>query len=468
ETKCGYVLSVMAIFWVFEPVHLAVTALMPIALLPLLGILSTEKASLPYMKSANSLFIGGMLLAIAIEHSMLHKRVALKILLIVGSSVKRILFGIMLTTMFLSMWLSNTATTAMMMPVVDAMVEEFERSETKVEASVPESNEKAELSLQFTSKETGEHNNKNHLKLRKIFLLSVAFAANIGGTGTLTGTGTNLVLQGLMEDLYPNSEAISFANWFLFAGPGVLVCIILTWGFFVLFYVRNKYNDKSRNQSLKLILEKKYKELGPTTTHEKIVIALFVVVLALWFFREPGFIRGWGSFFVVKISDGTPAILIGILMFLLPTNFSQFQALAYDSKNTKIDKILDWKTVNKRMPWGVMLLLGGGFSLAEATKESGLSRWLGAKLSSLNISSPILVMILFIFIAAAVTEFCSNVAAASVILPVVNQAALNLNINPLMFMVPITIAVSFAFMLPVATPPNAIVFEHAKMKPLDM
>ncbi|RWS31881.1 solute carrier family 13 member 3-like protein [Leptotrombidium deliense] len=502
EMRCAYVLCVMASYWVLEPIPIPATALLPIALLPLLGVLSTEQASTPYMKSANSLFFGGLLMAIAIEGSNLHKRVAFGVLLLVGSILNiircRIMFGLMVTTMFLSMWISNTATTAMMVPVVDAMVKELNSnnksgSRRNTEENIMMSSRQQIVEDTTIDEKTEESLNQDYGVLRKALLLSVAYSANIGGTGTITGTGTNIYSK------YGGKDIITFAKWILYAFPGALICVLLAWGFLYLIYIRKRFlalrlhmykfivqNSEIRlsylnifankaEDSVKHVLKERYKQLGPLTFHELVVALLFLILVLLWFFRAPGFIPGWDSLIVVKVitanidlsvivSDGTPAMLIGVIMFIIPTNWEQFRTNSKD----KVKTVLDWQMVHKRMPWGVFLLLGGGFSLAEATEKSKLSEWVSQQLSSLPIAHTAILVILLTIIAAFITEIASNVATASVILPIVNKTAIDMNVNPLLFLMPVTIAVSFAFMFPVATPPNAIVFEHLGMKPVEM
>ncbi|KAI1292118.1 Solute carrier family 13 member 5 [Halotydeus destructor] len=298
-------------------------------------------------------------------------------------------------------------------------------------------------------------------------MLSIAYASNIGGTGTLTGTGTNLILQGLLDDMYPDSSEVTFATWFYYAAPGMLIAIAMAWCVLNILYLSGTAKtSKEQENRIKTLICKKYEELGTPSFQEMAVSLLFLVVVFLWLFRDPKFMPGWTSYLpsTIKVKDATPVILVALFMFLIPANFGQFT----DGQTKKVATLLDWPTVQKRVPWGAILLLGGGLALAEGTKKSGLSHWLGTELMFLKSYSPFQALCILTTVVAFLTEVTSNVATASVVLPVVNQIALTMNANPLFLMVPTTVAVSFAFMLPVATPPNALVFESLDMRVIDM
>ncbi|KAI2804810.1 hypothetical protein BLOT_003798 [Blomia tropicalis] len=421
---CAYVLILMVVFWMFEPINLYMTALIPVALFPLLGIASTDDTCIRYMKGTNMMFFGGLIMGIALEHSNLHRRVALKVIVLFGSSVKNLMAGIMLVTMFLSMWISNTATTSMMLPIKT---------------------------------------------LRKALMLSIAYSANIGGTATLTGTGTNLVLQEVFHDTFPSSTSLTFTSWFIYAFPSALITVVAAWLLLFLFFLRNHKETKESGEQIRKASQLKYEELGNLTFHEIAVTIHFVILVLLWFFRQPGIYPGWADLLSNDksfIKDATPAILISISMFLVPARLDQIFGKKPDAPNG-IDRLLNWKVLQTHISWGVILLLGGGFALAFGVKESKLSDVFSDKLQHIEMQ-PVIMTFVLILIGASVTEMASNVATANVILPVICQLAVHMEVNPLLYIVPTTIGISFAFMFPVATPPNAIVFEYLKMSVIEM
>ncbi|XP_055937656.1 Na(+)/citrate cotransporter-like isoform X2 [Argiope bruennichi] len=481
EARCGYVVLLMACYWVVEPIPVAATSLLPVVLFPLLGVITTNEASGEYMNGTNMMFVGGLFMAVAIEECNLHKRIALNVLRWVGPTPLWMIFGFMSTSMFLSMWISNTATAALMVPIIEAVMEEM-RGKTNDKDEMIEMKKTSVIAIDvkpvtengvFPESQSRDSNdpplpiapdpNRLHMiaVLKRAMFLSVAYAANIGGTGTLTGTGPNLVVKSVTEKLFPESNDLTFDKWMIFNVPVMLLCVIVAWGYLCLVHVRKASTvyTSAVKKSLQQVIDKKYEELGPMTFQEKGVSVLFFLLVMLWIFRNPHFITGWGSYFPVKISDATPAIGIPILLFLIPSE---------PLKLGRSRPLLEWRTIQHKVPWGVIILLGGGFSLALASEKSGLSKWVTQQLLLLNISSPLAVVSLLCIMTAILTEFTSNVATANVILPVVAELAVAMRIHPMFLMVPVTISCSFAFMLPVATPPNAIVYEAGEMSTLDM
>ncbi|XP_042233955.1 solute carrier family 13 member 5-like isoform X4 [Homarus americanus] len=521
--RCGYVITIMAVYWMTEALPLAITALIPVFAFPLLGILSTGSVCIVYMKETNMMFLGGLTVAIAVEHCNLHRRIALGVILLVGQSPRRLMAGFMLTTMFLSMWISNTATTAMMVPIVDAILTELysthDGGETGTDGmdlsvypphqsqlelvnnSEPVSStehaghalesmngktERADYNLndQDTGLDRDRKKDPVVRNTRVMLLMSVMYAANIGGTGVLTGSGTNLVLKGFLQSSYSEPTGLNFLSWMVFNIPGMLICVFIAWIWLQIYFsgalccrktkvIQEPTND--RKAAVKKLVLSKYRELGPMAFQEVVVLTLFIILVLLWLFRAPEFIPGWSDLFTdafgVKVDDATPAILIVFLLFALPAklNFWCFrQPNDPEPDRSDNNSCLTWKVVQEKIPWGVVLLLGGGFAMAEGAKESGLSQVLGDSLKGLENFNSVTIVLMTTFATAMLTEVASNTATASILLPVLNEVALNINVNPLYLMLPAAICCSYAFMLPVATPPNAIVFGAAGMRSIEM
>ncbi len=422
----------MAIWWMTEIVPLAVTALLPVALFPLLGIMSGKTVASTYFNHIIFLFIGGFLMALAMEKWHLHRRIALRLLLLIGLSPSRLLLGFMLTSAFLSMWVSNTATTMMMVPILLSII-----------AKMEEMNRSSALK-----------------KMEKGLLLSIAYAASIGGVATLIGTPPNLSFVRIFKIYFPDAPDISFAQWLLFALPLSLILLAVTYIYLYLLFFKKSQVNFTDGQT---VIEQEYKQLGPMQYEEKWVLGLFITLALLWLFRRPidlGYftIPGWSQIFRHQkwITDGNVAILIGVLLFLIPAK-----------NQTKSYFLMDWRTA-ERIPWGIILLFGGGFALASGFKDSGLSAFIGQHLSGLQSWHPILILLIIITTITFLTELTSNTATVETFLPILAAMAVATQVNPLFLMIPATIAGSFAFMLPVATPPNAIVFGSKKLKIADM
>jgi len=421
----------MALWWATEVVPLAITSLLPLILFPILGIMNGKEVSSTYFNHVIFLFIGGFLVALAIQRWDLHKRIALKILLMVGVSPGRILLGFMLGTAFLSMWISNTATAMLMIPILMSIIAKLE-----------------------------EINSKKSVKHFSIgLLLSIAYSASIGGIATLVGTPPNLSFVRIFNIYFEEAPEISFATWFFYAIPMVIVMIIVTW--FYLYLVFVKGSKKWKNLGKKII-NTEYHNLGKWSYEEVILSFVFVIMALLWFFRVDikigSFtIYGWSNLFEHPkyFNDGTVAILMATSLFLIP------------SKKKKGKFLMNWKTA-KKLPWEIILLFGGGFALATGFKESGLSLWIGEQLVWLKEIHPFIIILTIAIVISFLTELTSNTATVETFLPVLAGLAMSIEINPLLFMLPATIAGSLAFMLPVATPPNAIVFGTKRLKVIDM
>ncbi|NXR03483.1 S13A2 protein, partial [Sagittarius serpentarius] len=525
EAQCGYVIIVMALFWCTEALPLAVTSLFPVLLFPLMNIMDSTTVCREYLKDTNMLFIGGLLMAIAIENWHLHKRIALRVLLITGVRPALLLMGFMVVTAFLSMWISNTATTAMMVPIAQAVLEQLHKSEKESktagqaseninkafelqeESTKPdifkETEEKSSVTLLFLSWDLGSSHvltveedrkrNKNlqeekHKKFCKGMSLCICYSASIGGIATLTGTTPNLVLQGQVDELFPNNgHIINFASWFSFAFPTMIILLVLAWIWLQILYLGFNFQKnfgcaanasaKAKEQQAYDIIKEESKKLGSMKFAEIAVLILFILLVVLWFTRDPGFMPGWATVLFNKndtsyVTDATVAIFISVLLFIIPSDFSNNdrdkQQTGSKSKIRAPPALLDWKVVHQKMPWNIVFLLGGGFALAKGSEKSGLSSWLGSKLTPLQqIPHPAIAILLCLLI-ATFTECTSNVATTTLFLPILASMAEAICLNPLYVMLPSTLSASLAFMLPVATPPNAIVFSYGQLKVVDM
>ena len=421
----------MAIWWVTEIVPLAITSLLPIVLFPAFGIMNGREVSATYFNHVIFLFIGGFLVALAIQKWGLHKRIALRTLKVFGNSPARILLGFMFATAFLSMWISNTATAMLMVPILLSII-------TKLE----EINGKALV---------------KHFALG--LLLCIAYSASIGGIATLVGTPPNLSFARIFQIYFPDAPEISFATWFFYAFPITLILFIILFLYLYFIFVRRQEKWKSLSKDE---IGGEYLKLGRKSFEEKILLGAFALLALLWFFRaDIGFgafrMPGWSTWFENPefFNDGTVAVFVAVLLFVIP------------SKSEPGTFLMDWKTAQD-IPWEIILLFGGGFALASGFKESGLSLWFGEQLEWLSGMHPLVLILCISLLVTFLTELTSNTATVETLLPILAGLAISIETNPLLFMLPATIAGSLAFMLPVATPPNAIVFGSKRITVIDM
>ncbi|XP_066601410.1 protein I'm not dead yet-like [Prorops nasuta] len=466
--KCLYVVSVMAIFWVTEVLPLPITGLIPVVLYPLLGIMSTAETCLCYMNDTTMMFIGSLVIAVVIENSGLHMRVALFIIKTIGCSHRRLTLGLFFVTMFISMWISNTAATAMMIPIMETVLIELE---TQGLGNMFEPDEKS-------TEEDGVEPSKQPTRSTMVYYLVAAYASSIGGIGTMVGTGTNLTLKGFFEKRFPSSPGINFASWMLYSVPPMLLMGLLTWLWLQIMYMglfRSKSKDAKAidigEQGEKIaaaVIEKKYKELGSITWHESSVAFLFITVVFLWFFRSPGFVKGWPTYITkLAVKDSTAAMLMTILFFVIPSKLDFLHAFDKDpnKRPTKPSPaLITWKTIHQKMHWSLILVLGGGFAISAGSTKSELSGMLGAALGGLKSIHILAILFIVCLFAEIVTELTANVAVANIILPVLAEMCIAIRIHPLYLMLPATICCSFSFHLPVGTPPNAIASAAGKIK----
>ncbi len=422
---------VMALWWVTEVVPLAITSLLPIVLFPMLGIMNGKEVSATYFNHVIFLFIGGFLVALAIQKWNLHKRIALNILRIIGSSPGRILLGFMFASAFLSMWISNTATAMLMVPILLSVISKLE--------------------------DINDTHKVKHFAIG--LLLSIAYSSSIGGIATLVGTPPNLSFARIFDIYFPEAPEISFAAWFFYAFPITLIFFIILFGYLYLVFIKKRGDLKSLSRE-EIIRD--FQGLGEKKYEEKVLTIAFAALALLWFFRadiQLGSFRipGWSGLFhrPEYFNDGTVAVFVAILLFIVP------------SKEQPGKFLMDWKAA-EAIPWEIILLFGGGFALASGFKESGLSFWFGDQLQFLVDMHPLVLILCISFLVTFLTEVTSNTATVETLLPILAGLAVSIETNPLLLMLPATIAGSLAFMLPVATPPNAIIFGSKRITVLQM
>ncbi len=429
---CAGIAILMSIWWVTEAVPLAVTSLVPLVLFPLSGVISGKDAAAAYTNSTIFLFLGGFIIALAMEKWNLHKRIALGLVSHFGKSPSTIVLSFMIAGGFLSMWISNTATAVMLLPIGMAIVSKMEE----------------------------EHGIVTTSNFSKSLMLSIAYAASIGGIATYIGTPPNLVFQRIYTQTFPHNPAVGFGQWIIYFLPLAIILTVFVW--WLLTKVIFKSDDKFEID--RSVMKKEYADLGKMRYEEKTILILFASTALLWIFREDikaGFVTipGWSGLFPSAgfIDDGTVSIFAALLLFILP---SKKEA---EEKGTIIDA---W--IIRDIPWDVILLFGGGFALAEGFVKSGLSVQIG-KSFDFAAGMPIIVIIFAIsLIVTFLTELTSNTATAQIFLPILAAFAVEWHVDPLLLMLPATISASMAFMMPVATPPNAIVFGSRRLQIADM
>ncbi len=406
----------IACWWVTEAIPIPVTSLMPIILFPLTGALSVANATAPYANHNVFLFLGGFTIAVCMQRWNLHRRIALHIIYIMGTSPSRLILGFMVATAFLSMWISNTATSMMMVPIGLAVILQVAKiiSRQNIE---------------------GIDVRQGRFNFGTCLMLSIAYAASIGGMATLIGTPPNIIFAGVVEEMF--GVTISFARWFSYGLPISTVFLLIAWQYMVKFAYPPRLKEIPGGRD---VVNDELKNLGAFSREEKAIAAVFLFVALAWLSR---------SFLLEEIfpeiNDAAIAIVGAVITFLIPVNLKEGRFLN------------NWSTAVK-LPWGILLLFGGGLSLAGAFSETGLAKWIGMRLSAIEELPMILIMFAVVAMVIYLTEFTSNTATTSMMMPIMAAMASAMFIHPYALMITATTATSFAFMLPVATPPNAVIF----------
>ncbi|MDX1471206.1 MAG: DASS family sodium-coupled anion symporter [Flavobacteriaceae bacterium] len=408
----------IAIWWITEAIPIAVTALLPIVLFPLSGGMDLTTTTASFGHKYVFLYLGGFIIAIAIEKWNLHRRIALNIINFIGSDIRKIILGFMVATAFLSMWISNTATSVMMLPIGIAIIKQMKDIPSTIE--------------------------DENLIFGKALMLAIAYSASIGGIATLIGTPPNLVLAGVVSDLY-NYE-ITFSQWFMFGFPISITLLIICWIYLTRFAFKfNQTEFPGGRKEIKRLLQ----SIGKISYEEKLVAGVFAATAFCWITR---------SFLLQDIfpalDDTIIAIVFAVVLFLIP------------AKGEK-GMLINWKEAVE-LPWGIILLFGGGMALANGFETSGLAQWIGNQMTTLMGITTILLILIIIAAVNFLTEITSNLATTAMLLPVLAPMALAIDMHPFVLMTAAAVAASCAFMLPVATPPNAVVFGSGYLRIPDM
>ena len=408
----------IAIWWITEAIPIAVTSLLPIVLFPLSGALDLSTTTASFGHKYIFLYIGGFIIAIAIEKWNLHRRIALNIINLIGSDIKKIILGFMIATAFLSMWISNTATAVMMLPIGIAIISQLKDNPNTIE-------------------------NETNL-FGKALMLTIAYSASIGGMATLIGTPPNLVLAGVVSNIY--DYEITFLQWFIFGFPISVVLLFICWKYLT----RYAFNfEQKKFPGGKTEIKRLLASLGKISYEEKMVAIVFGTTAFFWITR---------SFLFAKImpalDDTIIAIIFAIVLFLIP------------AKN-KTHNLMTWEDA-LNLPWGILLLFGGGLAIASGFESSGLAVWIGNQMTAFAGLTTLVLILLLIGAVNFLTEITSNTATTAMLLPVLAPMALTVDMHPFVLMVGAAVAASCAFMLPVATPPNAVVFGSGYLRIPDM
>jgi len=418
-SKALGVALLMAVWWVTECIPIYATAFVPIALFPLLGILDAGTTTANYGHNYVLMLLGGFFLAKSIETSGLHKRVALFIIKKLGTSRRRIMLSFMIATAFLSFWIANVAVALLLLPIAIAII----------------------------YKEEG--NKESNPKFGVALMLSIAYAASIGGAGSLIGTPPNMVFAGVVAKTFPDLPEIDFLEWMKIGIPVVLIMLPVIW-----VYLMKYFRISGDFAGSKEVIDEEIRSIGKLGKREKRVLGVFIFTAVGWIFRRDielndFVIHGWSTWLNVsdQVHDSTVAIISALLLFSIPAG----------DKKSGSKTLLDWKSAST-VPWGVVMIVGGGYAIADSFNHTGLAVFIGSKLSVISNYAPILILLVVITLMIFITEINSNTATANIFLPVLAAMAVAVQMNPLLLMIPATFACSFSFMLPSGTGTNAVIF----------
>ena len=411
--------SWMIAWWITEAAPIPVTALLPMVLFPLNGIFTMNEVTAPYAHPIIFLFMGGFLLGLGMERHNLHKRIALNLIKLTGTNPNGIILGFMLTTAFISMWISNTATTVMMLPIA----------------------------LSITNLlNIGQSQDKGSRRFALALMIGIAYAANIGGTATIIGTPPNVAWVGFMKDIA--GTEISFSKYLLVGLPICALMLFIAYMLLTRVLYPSKINNLAQSEA---VIYEQLKELGAFSKAERLVAIIFTFTALAWILR--GNLNSW--FNTTLLNDTLIAMTGGILMFITPLNIRESKFL------------MEWETT-QRLPWGILLLFGGGMALARAMEKVNIVQTVGDAIAGSGGANTLLLIMGLCAFMLFMTEVMSNIALTVIFIPVVLGIAASAGINPVYLSLPVTLAASYAFMMPISTPPNAIVFSSGMIRIKDM
>ncbi|CAF0823698.1 unnamed protein product [Brachionus calyciflorus] len=482
----------MSCYWIVECFPISITSLLPVFLFPIFGIMKAKEVSKIYFHDNVMFIFSSLIIGLGIETTGLHEKLALRICMSVGSEPKWILLGIMSATGFLSVWISNTATASMILPIVVSLVkqlvildpdfqEQVEINGQKVSSIEMNSFESSatlkdlkdediriELKEEISKIQDDDEDvfrTKNAKNLIKAFCLSITYAATIGGTGSLIGTSSNIVFKGFFETRHPE-DAMNFFTFMLYSIPISFILIVVCWVVLCLvWFPKGKFIGVSSREggstSISKIIRDKYENLGPYTWEQKSIGFWFILVVTLWITRDLYFVPGWGVLFKKDyITDTSSAILVLILICAWPKD-NPFTSDTYEP-------LMTWKKIEKLFPWSLIFLIGGSLAMAEGCEKSGLSLWFGDFLEKVLPKQKVLLFIVITVFSVFGTEFISNISMASIMLPILDSLAETYGYSYYYVLLPQAIAVNFSYMFPAAAPSNAVVFAGGYLTLTDM
>ncbi len=414
----------MIVWWVSEAVPIPVTAFLPLVCFPLLGIMNMKTAAAPYANPIIFLFLGGFIIAVALEKHRLHERIALNLIRVTGTSGNGIIMGFMISTAFISMWISNTATAMMMLPIALSVINLLRTKEDLKPHELPKDERNFAIGL----------------------LLMVGYSATLGGLGTIIGTPPNVVFAGLLDEFY--HQKLDFGKWMLIGVPLAGVLCFITYILITrVLFPNNIKNVKGTDE----LIKSKLSDMGNMRKEEKLVLIIFAVTSFLWIFQQ-----AINTYLFDKdiLNDTNIAMAGGLMMFLVPVDFG---------KNIYL---LVWKDTT-RIEWGILFLFGGGLCLADGLEHTGIIQAVGKWIAGQSTFNAWLILGLIVA-TVVLSEFMSNVALVQIFVPVIFGIADNMGVNPILLAMPVTLSASIGFMFPIATPPNAIVFSCGYIRMKDM